>query len=156
MPYIMTQSCPNLKSKQNHMEKVKEYQSGDVTVLWKPGKCMHSENCWRGLPDVFRPKDKPWIQPEKADQTTLTSQIDKCPSGALSYRLEGQMDLAKPDRLKIKVTKDGPYLLKQDVIIELPDGNKEVKESAIALCRCGASSNKPYCDGTHKKISFKG
>ena len=137
------------------MEKQKEYPAGDLVVIWKPSLCMHSERCWRGLPEVFKPREKPWVQPENADRETLIKQIDKCPSGALSYRLPGEQPAIDQDVLQIKVSRDGPLLVKGSVLIELPDGNTERREKAVALCRCGHSSNKPYCDGTHRKVNFK-
>ncbi|RZS93851.1 (4Fe-4S)-binding protein [Aquimarina brevivitae] len=65
----------------------KEYQNGDLTVVWKPGKCIHSGICVKTLPKVYHPKEKPWIKPENATKQQLIDQIDTCPSGALSYEL---------------------------------------------------------------------
>ncbi|MDC6366212.1 MULTISPECIES: (4Fe-4S)-binding protein [Flavobacteriaceae] len=69
------------------MEKIKEYQKGDFTVVWKPQKCIHSGICVKTLPEVYNPKDRPWIKPENASVEALKQQIDACPSGALSYKL---------------------------------------------------------------------
>ncbi|WP_405204949.1 (4Fe-4S)-binding protein [Aquimarina sp. LLG6339-5] len=68
------------------MEKVKEYKKGDFTVVWKPEKCIHAGECVKRLPEVYNPKDRPWIKPENASVEALKSQIDACPSGALSYK----------------------------------------------------------------------
>lgn len=68
------------------MEVTKEYQREDLTVIWKPKKCIHSGICVKTLPLVYNPKEKPWIKPENASAEALKSQIDNCPSGALSYR----------------------------------------------------------------------
>ncbi|MGK4566168.1 (4Fe-4S)-binding protein [Flavobacterium sp. 3HN19-14] len=65
------------------MEK-KEYSNGEVTVVWQPKLCTHSTNCWRGLPEVFKPKEKPWINPENASTEAIINQVSKCPSGALT------------------------------------------------------------------------
>ena len=62
----------------------KKYTNGEVTILWKPNLCIHAGNCVQGLPKVFRPKEKPWIQPEAASSQALIEQVKKCPSGALS------------------------------------------------------------------------
>ena len=69
------------------MEKeiVKKYSNGDLTVVWKPGLCIHSGVCVRTLPKVYNPKEKPWIKVENASTEELRAQIAKCPSGALSY-----------------------------------------------------------------------
>ena len=60
------------------------YTKDGVTVLWQPGKCIHSTNCVSGLPNVFRPKEKPWVNMDGADVDAIIEQVGKCPSGALS------------------------------------------------------------------------
>ncbi|GAA4271484.1 (4Fe-4S)-binding protein [Aquimarina gracilis] len=63
----------------------KEYSNREITVVWKPGKCIHAGVCVKTLPNVYDPKAKPWITPENATTKALIDQIDRCPSGALSY-----------------------------------------------------------------------
>ncbi|WP_298539551.1 (4Fe-4S)-binding protein [uncultured Aquimarina sp.] len=63
----------------------KEYTNGELTIVWKPGKCIHAGVCVKTLPKVYDPNGKPWIQPENASTAALKSQIEACPSGALSY-----------------------------------------------------------------------
>ncbi|TSE06122.1 MULTISPECIES: (4Fe-4S)-binding protein [Aquimarina] len=65
----------------------KEYTNGEITIIWKPGKCTHSGICVHTLPKVYHPKDKPWIQPENATTEALKNQISNCPSGALTYKM---------------------------------------------------------------------
>ena len=65
---------------------VKQYSNGEVTVVWKPALCWHSGVCARGLPRVFDPSRRPWIMTELSDTETITAQVDRCPSGALSWR----------------------------------------------------------------------
>lgn len=65
-----------------------EYSNGEVTVIWTPEKCIHSGICVRTLPRVYTPGERPWIHVENATADELVRQIDRCPSGALSYRLE--------------------------------------------------------------------
>ena len=67
-------------------EMVKEYSKGELTVVWKPETCSHSTKCWKGLIQVFNPKNRPWIDMDGADTDTIKAQIDRCPSGALSYQ----------------------------------------------------------------------
>jgi uncharacterized Fe-S cluster protein YjdI len=69
------------------MEKeiVKKYSNADLTIVWKPGLCIHSGVCVRTLPKVYNPKEKPWIKIENAATEEIKAQIAKCPSGALSY-----------------------------------------------------------------------
>lgn len=69
-------------------EITKKYTNGEVTIVWKPGTCIHSTICWKaatGMPQVFRPLEKPWIKPERADSSQIVAQVKKCPSGALSF-----------------------------------------------------------------------
>lgn len=69
------------------MENHKEYSNGSVTIVWKPQICIHSGICARGLPTVFKPKEKPWIDQHGATSEEIIDRIDKCPSKALSYYL---------------------------------------------------------------------
>ena len=65
---------------------VKEYTNGDVTVVWKPEICIHSGICARGLPSVFKPREKPWIQMEGSTSEEIVNQVLKCPSKAISIK----------------------------------------------------------------------
>ena len=63
----------------------KRYSNGEVTVVWQPHLCQHSGVCWRGLPAVFDPTRRPWIELQHADTPAITAQVERCPSGALSW-----------------------------------------------------------------------
>ncbi|MCL6265909.1 (4Fe-4S)-binding protein [Flagellimonas myxillae] len=65
----------------------KEYSNGEITVIWKPRKCTHAGICVKTLPQVYNPREKPWIKIENASTEELKSQVDQCPSGALSYAM---------------------------------------------------------------------
>lgn len=65
---------------------VKRYSNGDITVIWQPDLCRHTGICARGLPHVFSPTRRPWIELQHADSATISSQVEKCPSGALTWR----------------------------------------------------------------------
>ena len=139
------------------------YKNGEMTVVWKPKVCIHSSICWKGLIGVFNPKVKPWIRMDGAATDNFIEQVRKCPSGALSYFLNADA-INEPKKivaesatlLKVEVTANGPYLIKSECLIIHSDGKEETKTGTLALCRCGSSQNKPYCDGSHKKIEFKG
>ena len=139
------------------MSKIKEYKNGNFTVTFNPDKCIHSEHCWRELNSVFNPNERPWIQPEGADQQRVIDQVNRCPSGALAYKIEGEdKDTAEAQPLNIKISANGPILVKGPLEIQQADGTTLTEEGMCALCRCGASSNKPYCDGSHQKAGFEG
>ncbi|MCB9044596.1 MAG: (4Fe-4S)-binding protein [Chitinophagales bacterium] len=136
----------------------KKYDNGEITVVWKPGVCIHSKKCWTGLPKVFNPQVKPWVNISGADTEAIIAQVDKCPSGALSYFRNEQVREeipATPASAKIEVTKNGPLLIHGDIIVQHKDGNESIHSKVTAFCRCGQSGNKPFCDGTHRKCGFK-
>jgi uncharacterized Fe-S cluster protein YjdI len=64
----------------------KKYSNGDITVLWQSGKCVHSANCVKNLPQVFKPKSQPWVEIDAASSNEIISAVAKCPSGALSIQ----------------------------------------------------------------------
>jgi len=65
---------------------IKEYTNGEITVLWEATKCIHSANCVKNLPEVFKPKEKPWVKIENSTSEKIISTVKKCPSGALSIK----------------------------------------------------------------------
>ena len=140
----------------------KEYSNDEISIVWKKEKCIHSANCVRSLPGVFKPHERPWISIKNADTPHLKETIEKCPSGALTWKNVATEDFVKnvdeavADSTKLSVFADGPILIKGNFEITDSSGNVLEKKDSVALCRCGASENKPFCDGAHKKIGFKG
>jgi uncharacterized Fe-S cluster protein YjdI len=139
------------------MSRKKEYSNGEVTVVWEPDKCIHSGICVKGLPDVFRPKLRPWVAINAAHTEAIIQQVKHCPSGALSFYENGKIE-TKDSTLstKVEVLKDGPLLVYGTLEVVGVDGVETPKNNTTAFCRCGASKLKPYCDGTHAQIDFKG
>ena len=70
------------------MEKKIKYSNGEITIIWQPALCIHSGVCVKTLPQVYKPKEKPWIQMENAGTEQLMEQVKKCPSGALSFIID--------------------------------------------------------------------
>jgi uncharacterized Fe-S cluster protein YjdI len=137
-------------------ELVKRYKKDGLTILWKPAKCIHSEICVKTLPGVYRPGEKPWIQPESASVEALKAQIDRCPSAALTYELQGQKTTElNMKHTEMQIIKGGPLMVKGPVTLEGADGTIENLEGTSAFCRCGASGKKPFCDGSHRKVTFE-
>ena len=138
-------------------EIVKEYQNGDLTIVWKPQKCIHAAECVKRLPNVYNPNEKPWIKPENATIEELEIQIKACPSGALTYIIKNESMIEEQQKnTEIQVLKNGPLLVSGTLNVKKSDGSMEAKDKSTAFCRCGASNNKPYCDGAHRNIDFKG
>jgi uncharacterized Fe-S cluster protein YjdI len=139
-----------------------KYKNKDITIVWKPELCIHSTLCWKGLREVFDPARRPWIMPDAATSLLIIDQIHKCPSGALSYinnaeePSNAEQFVPAPQNSIIECTPNGPLLITGEVMLKKPDGIEEKKNGTIALCRCGASKNKPYCDGSHRTTGFVG
>jgi uncharacterized Fe-S cluster protein YjdI len=126
---------------------MKKYSEDEITVYWDPKKCIHSTNCVKNLPEVFDPDKSPWINLKGASSQEIMSAIDKCPSGALSYEKIG---ISSESEAQIRVVKDGSLFVKGNCLL-IDEAGKEIEEKGpFALCRCGRSKNKPYCDGSHK------
>lgn len=142
------------------MKKVtKQYTNGEVTVVWQNDLCIHSTLCWKGLAEVFNPKERPWIKPEGASTEAIVEQVKKCPSGALSYFMNAELEASTAQvqgETIVEVSANGPLLVYGNVTVKDAQGNETKKNNVTAFCRCGQSANKPYCDGTHRKIGFEG
>jgi len=139
------------------MARIKEYSNDDITIVWQAEKCIHSERCWRGLQEVFDPKARPWIKPEGATTAAIRAQVDQCPSGALTWYNKAAGPPA-PDHgqtTRVVVMKDGPLLLHGNIEVEQPDGSTSNHQQVTAMCRCGQSGNKPWCDGSHAHVQHK-
>lgn len=141
----------------------KKYSNGEVTIIWKPSICSHSTICWRGehsLPEVFNPAERPWIKPEGASTERIIAQVKQCPSGALSFVMnteeKGEVSSTSAEYPRVEVSLNGPLLLRGTCVVIDSTGSETIKENITAFCRCGHSANKPYCDGSHKKIGFVG
>jgi uncharacterized Fe-S cluster protein YjdI len=143
----------------------KEYTQGELTVVWQPDLCIHSGVCFHRLPDVFKPRERPWVQLGGADISAITETVNACPSGALSIKnsiskssnMESSTpEITIPEKSKVKVFENGPVRVLGHCEITLPDGTIVEKPNGISFCRCGGSANLPFCDASHKTNGFKG
>ncbi|MEM9918480.1 MAG: (4Fe-4S)-binding protein [Bacteroidota bacterium] len=137
--------------------KQKEYSNGEVTIVWQADKCFHATLCVQGLPEVFDPKARPWINVENSDTESLIQQVKQCPSGALSFYLNDGSEQTNTEETEtlVEVMPNGPLIVSGSIRV-VKDGQEEIRNNKTAFCRCGASANKPYCDGQHHKIGFEG
>jgi uncharacterized Fe-S cluster protein YjdI len=118
-------------------------------------QCSAAEECARGLPEVFRHGEKPWIQPDRADADKLVEVIGRCPSGALRYTRRGETGPRHDFPPGIRIRKNGPYEVQGGVPLRVETWNEGASRQVYALCRCGASKNKPFCDGSHWAAKFR-
>lgn len=136
----------------------KTYTNGEITVVWKPNVCIHSKLCWTELGEVFNPRARPWVNIDGASSERIIEQVDRCPSKALSYfRNDNPVNTDDVQAESIvEPVPNGPLLVYGNLKVKDTDGHETQKNKVTAFCRCGASSNKPYCDGSHVKIGFVG
>ncbi len=148
-------------------EITKHYTNGEVTVEWKPKLCIHTMMCFEGLPTVFDPDRRPWVDPEAATTEEIVAQVKECPSGALSYYMNnGQAEVPAPEidqeqeeqepEVSVEILPNGPLLVRGMITIRDASGNEVQKGPVTALCRCGATRRKPFCDGAHSRVGFVG
>lgn len=140
------------------MGKLQVYAGDGFEVTYDPDVCTHAAECVRGLPAVFDPKARPWIQPGKAPAAEVAAVVARCPSGALRFAARGAAAEAAPapSRATVALAPDGPLLVTGEFEVKAPDGTVLFAGTKAALCRCGASRNKPFCDGSHKGAGFRG
>lgn len=129
----------------------KAYKGEDIAVFFAARRCLHVAECVRGLPEVFDTDKRPWIQPDHAAAETVAEVVRRCPTGALHYALSGQEETGD-ETTQITPQPDGPLVIRGRLSIKTPEG--ELQETRAALCRCGQSGNKPFCDGTHSKVGW--
>jgi uncharacterized Fe-S cluster protein YjdI/CDGSH-type Zn-finger protein len=119
---------------------MKRYTGRAIEVTYDPVRCRHAAECVRGLPTVFDTSRRPWVQPDGADAELLASVVERCPTGALHYELSSDPPEEPVVPTRIRFPEDGPMLVRGDLDI---DGKAETR---AALCRCGESASRPYCD----------
>jgi CDGSH-type Zn-finger protein len=135
------------------------YAGKRITIFDNRAICSHAGFCTDELKTVFRQRDSPWIDADAAEVDQIIKTIRKCPSGALSYAIDGatgKRQAEPPQRAPmVVVTDNGPYAVSGGIeLVDVKFGDGASTEH-YTLCRCGASRNKPFCDGSHWDIGFK-
>jgi uncharacterized Fe-S cluster protein YjdI len=134
---------------------VREYSTDEIVVEWQPRLCFHSHNCIRALPQVFDPDARPWVNIDAASAEQIEAAVGHCPSGALRARRMGAAE-PRTEPLEVEASLNGPLLIRGGVRVLDGAGNVLYEGDRAALCRCGGSANKPFCDGTHRTNGFSG
>lgn len=140
------------------------YVGQQVTILDNRGTCQHSGFCTDRLPTVFHVKTEPFVTPSGGRMDEIIRAVRGCPSGALSYAMDGveardSVDFHDSQPPTIEVSKNGPYRISGRVAVVEADGGDAVRNSGasrehFALCRCGHAQNKPFCTGMHWYVEF--
>jgi len=159
---------------------IRYYSNHDITVFWVPSKCSHATTCFRELIEVFNPRKRPWVNMQGAPTERIIEVVDKCPTQALSWKYNHEIkdfkirqrsepsdeitpedvyegkDMQKKEGAKISLLLNGPILAEGNFSIIGPEGNELKTVVMTSFCRCGNSRSQPFCDGTHRKVGFKG
>ena len=130
---------------------VETVEGSALTLMFEARRCIHARHCVTGAPTVFLANVQgPWIHPDTLDAERLVGIAQDCPSGAIRYRRkDGGLEEAPPPVNLASVREAGPYAFRGQLVI---DG--EAAGFRATLCRCGASHNKPFCDGSHHAANF--
>ncbi len=136
-------------------DKRKSYKGKSIIIHDNRGVCSHAGFCTGNLPEVFRMGAEPWINPDASTNKKIKRVIKMCPSGALSYSENDKEHNTFHNEQEIYIAKNGPYYVRGGIEIENAKLGDKVSKEHYTLCRCGKSSNKPRCDGTHWYTGFK-
>lgn len=135
----------------SYTDRAKVLGGTDVTIVDDRSICTHAGFCSNRITNAW--KAAPLIDDDEALRDQLVEMVQRCPSGALTLRHNGAE--AEPDLpVAVSIQKDGPLLVTGRVRVQRADGEPFEIRNRVALCRCGGSSIKPLCDGTHKEIGF--
>lgn len=141
------------KSQGRQKRQLDTYIGKRIEIHDDRGICSHAGYCTDGLPKVFQMGVEPWINADAESVESIIATIRKCPSGALSYSVDGKRYDSFHDKKEVEIIADGPYYVKGGIALA-DDDTPESKEH-FALCRCGKSKNKPFCDGQHWYHRFR-
>lgn len=136
-------------------QKIYRYPGKEAEVSWDERLCIHVAECGKARGKLFVGGRDPWCQPDLASPAEVADVCQRCPSGALSYRFKGgQEEETAPAENTITVSSNGPLFAHGELNIEGAPGEMPGVRFRAALCRCGSSKHKPFCDNSHETIGF--
>lgn len=142
------------KREERTKDRRRDYVGKAITVHDNRGICAHAGVCTDSLPSVWRMGEKPWIDPDGAEVEAIIETIEGCPSGALSYTIDDVEHRDGDNAPAIRLSRNGPYVVTGGLTLEDVDFGAGASREHFTLCRCGASRNKPFCDGSHWDAGF--
>lgn len=133
-----------------------DYPGENATVTWQGSLCIHIGECGRAKGDLFVTGRKPWCQPDASSDDEVQEVVLRCPTGALSARFEDGSRTEVADATNsVHVAYNGPLFVRGDLQIDGAPGDVPGLKYRAALCRCGKSKNKPFCDNSHEDAGFR-
>jgi CDGSH-type Zn-finger protein len=135
-------------------DRVTEYKGKEIVIGDNRAVCSRDGSCYRGSPTVFITSKFKWIKPDAAPKEEIIHTIRQCPSGSLSYQIDGVWHKDWDSEPMIKVAKNGPLEVKGFIELEDDMGSRPESREHYTLCRCGGSKNMPFCDASHKTNGF--
>jgi len=133
-----------------------DYPGKNATVSWNGPLCIHIGECGRAQGELFVGGRKPWCQPDLVTDTEVQEVVERCPTGALSVRLTDGSRPEKADPVNtVQVAYNGPLFVRGELELEAAPENVPGLKFRAALCRCGQSGNKPFCDNSHEDAGFR-
>ncbi|HJO38553.1 MAG: CDGSH iron-sulfur domain-containing protein [Vicinamibacterales bacterium] len=135
-------------------DKRKTFEGDGVTVHDNRGICAHAGRCTDGLPSVFRTRQEPFVDPQGASANDIIETVKSCPSGALSYAVDGVEHRDQTRDPVIFIAPNGPYAIIGGADLQEVEWGEGASQEHFELCRCGASTNKPFCSGAHWSVQF--
>lgn len=142
------------KTADGSQDRRNSYSGSRITIHDNRGICAHAGYCTDNLNAVFRMGEEPWIDPDGATVEAIIDVVKNCPSGALGYSVGDTEYRHSPLGPEVVVIKDGPYRVGDAELVGQPLG-RGLTSGRYTLCRCGASKNKPFCDGSHWHVGFR-
>lgn len=134
---------------------ISRYAGKKVDVSWDGRLCIHMGECVRAKGDLFVAGRQPWCQPDLVSARETRDVVERCPSGALVYDTKGgRRNESAAKKNTVTVSADGPLYLRGKLDIDGAPEDMPGVAFRAALCRCGHSANKPFCDGSHDKVHF--
>jgi CDGSH-type Zn-finger protein/uncharacterized Fe-S cluster protein YjdI len=137
-------------------EQKTKYSGKKINVDWDGRLCIHIGECGYSQGDLFVGGRDPWCKPDLASVDDVVDVVKRCPTGAITFESNDNsiVEVAETENT-VNVSYQGPYFIRGDLEIEGASDDMPGVKYRAALCRCGASKNKPFCDGSHEKIGFK-
>lgn len=137
-------------------KKTVKYPGNRADVSWHGGLCIHIGECGRAKGDLFIGGRKPWCDPDVASDEEVVDVVLRCPTGALAYEFKDGSNPETPSpENSVHVSYNGPLFVRGELEIEDAPADAPGTSCRAALCRCGHSKNKPYCDNSHEEAGFK-